>query len=142
MRASGFNPMRWDCGASGCFNVKRRPKIEMFADCFPGRVNFGDVDGLVEMSGIFCLIEWKGEGGTLRRGQEISFSAFTRVIGNIVFVVEGNAETMEVWRYCIFWKGRPREWVGADLSAVKQRIRGWATYARSRREIRLVEGGR
>ena len=68
MKPLGFNPMRWDCDTDGCFNVKRRPKIEMFADCFPRRINFGDVDGLVEIGGRFCLLEWKGQGGALRRG--------------------------------------------------------------------------
>ena len=35
----GYNPMRWDCERDGCFNVLRRPKIEVFADCFPRRIN-------------------------------------------------------------------------------------------------------
>ena len=37
IRADGYNPLRWDCERQGCFNLKRRPKIEVFADCFPGR---------------------------------------------------------------------------------------------------------
>ena len=49
----GYNPMRWDCEKSGCFNVKCRPKIEVFAECFPGRINFGDMDGRVELGGYF-----------------------------------------------------------------------------------------
>ena len=49
--------MRWDCSASGCFNVKRRPKVEQFADALPGRVSFGDVDGIVEINGWFLMIE-------------------------------------------------------------------------------------
>lgn len=49
--ANGYNPLRWDCERRGCFNLKRRPKIEVFAECFPGRINFGDVDGIVEIGG-------------------------------------------------------------------------------------------
>src|SRR6185312_11715137 len=101
MLPSGFNPMRWNCAADGCFNVKRRPKIELFTDCFPRRINFGDVDGLVELNGSFCLLEWKGKGGSVRRGQELSYIQFTKIPNNIVFIVDGDAETMNVNRYQI-----------------------------------------
>jgi hypothetical protein len=124
---SGFNPMRWNCETSGCFNTKRRPKIEVFADCFPSRINFGDVDGLVEY-GSFCLLEWKGEGGSLRTGQRISFEQFTRQPGNIVFVVDGNAETMEVTRYSIFWAGSHQTAIDANLDELKERIKAWVRY--------------
>jgi hypothetical protein len=50
--ALGYNPLRLDCAAQGCFNLKRRSNIELFADCFPGRISFGDVDGIVEIGGI------------------------------------------------------------------------------------------
>lgn len=133
MTVSGFNPMRWRCETDGCFNEKRRPKIEAFADCFPRRINFGDVDGLVELSGAFCLLEWKGEGGSVKRGQTITYTAWTRTIGNIVFVIEGNAETMIVRRYCVFWAGKQRSWMDADLDAVKIRIREWARWVQTER---------
>lgn len=32
---NGANPMRWDCTTQGCFNLKKRPKVEVFADCLP-----------------------------------------------------------------------------------------------------------
>ena len=103
---NGFNPMRWCCKKDGCFNDLRRPKIEVFAVCFPGRINFGDMDGLVEINGYFGMLEWKGKGGVIKLGQRITFERFTRHLGNTVFVVEGDAKTMKVGRYCCFWKGR------------------------------------
>ena len=30
----GYNPLRWDCEKSGCFNIKCRPKLEQFAGVF------------------------------------------------------------------------------------------------------------
>lgn len=132
MAANGFNPMDWNCHQSGCFNVKRRPKIEVFADCFPRRINFGDVDGLVELSGVFAMLEWKGQGGSLRKGQELTYQAFTKQPGNIVFVIEGDAETMIVQRYCIFWQGRQHPWQAADLAEIQNRIRGWVDYTQKR----------
>lgn len=128
----GFRPMFWDCEMSGCFNRLRRPKIEMFSECFPGRINFGDVDGLVEISGYFCMLEWKGEGGSIKTGQRISYEAFTaQKYGNVVFVIEGDAETMEVGRYCRFWLGQQTEWIDADLENVKKSITRWSQLARA-----------
>ena len=128
MVVSGFNPMRWSCAKDGCFNVKRRPKIEGFADCFPRAINFGDIDGLVEINGCFCLLEWKGEGGALRNGQTRSFVAFTDTIGNIVLVVHGDAETMDITGYSTFWGGRHWPLVKANLNDLKQRIRRWVEW--------------
>ena len=127
----GHNPMRWDCEGDGCFNIKRRPKIEVFAECFPRKINFGDVDGLVEINGRFCLLEWKGEGGELKTGQRITYEAFTRLHGNAVFLVEGDAEHMTARRYSIFWNGVQGNWVRADLDSLKGSIRGWAKLARA-----------
>ena len=122
----GYNPLRWDCGADGCFNKKRRPKIEVFADCFPRRINFGDVDGLVEINGKFCLLEWKGDGGKVSTGQRISFERHTKQQdGNVVFVAEGDAETMSVHRYCVFYRGKQSAWRDATLIDLKAAITRW-----------------
>lgn len=133
MVSAGFNPMRWQCDRDGCFNQKRRPKIEAFADCFPRCINFGDVDGLVELNCSFCLLEWKGDGGAVRQGQRLSYVAFTRTPGNVVFVVEGDAESMAVRRYLTFWRGEQCDWVEASLDDVKKRIRAWAHWTQHRR---------
>lgn len=129
---AGFRPFNWNCHDGGrgenCFNLKRRPKFGVFYDCFPGRISFTDVDGLVEISGCFCLLEWKGDGGSIKRGQERSYIQFTRWGGNIVFVVNGDAETMVVRDYCIFWDGKRLPTVPADLNGVKARLRKWADW--------------
>ena len=126
MKSGGFNPMRWDCEKNGCFNKKCRPKIEVFSSCFPGKINFGDVDGLVELKGKFCLLEWKGNGGNLSMGQKITYKNFTLIPGNVVFVVNGNAESMVVKNYCIFWNGKQHDWISADIDVLKSRITAWA----------------
>lgn len=130
----GFNPMRWRCDKDGCFNEKRRPKIEAFADCFPRRINFGDVDGMVELEGRFCLLEWKGDGGAVRTGQRILYQRFTvSWPGNIVFVINGDAETMAVRSYSLFWRGKGTPEVSASLDDVKERIRRWASWVQCER---------
>ncbi len=126
---AGYNPMRWECKKDGCFNLKRRPKIELFADCFPGRINFGDVDGLVEIRGSFCLLEWKGGGNHIPTGQARSFQAFTEQrLGNVVYVVCGDAEHMTVRQFCRYWNGKRLAWQDADLEGIKDSIRGWVSY--------------
>ena len=125
---AGENPMRWKCNSDGCFNVKRRPKIELFAECFPRRINFGDVDGLVELNGRFCMLEWKGQGGSIHTGQKLSFEAFTRISGNVVFVVDGDAETMNVTQYRVFWRGKLEPAVAGGIDALKARIANWANW--------------
>jgi len=121
--------MRWDCNRDGCFNLKRRPKLEVFADCFPRRINFGDADGLVEIGGSFCLLEWKSDGGDIREGQQRSFLAFTKQKRNVVFVVYGNAEKMKVNGYRVFWDGVQHAYRQAGLEELKNRIRKWADMA-------------
>lgn len=133
MIPAGFNPMRWDCEVSGCFNLKRRPKLEVFAGCFPRRINFGDVDGMLELSGRFCLLEWKGEGGSLRRGQELAFQRLTSGSDNVVFVVRGDAETMEVRSYSMFQDGLQGDFLEANLEDVRTAMSEWAERAKSER---------
>jgi hypothetical protein len=129
---NGCNPMRWDCERNGCFNKLRRPKIEMFAECFPGRINFGDVDGIVEMRGKFCLLEWKGDGGALRLGQQLTYNAFTKEEGNTVLVVHGDAETMEVNAFSYFWKGVQSTPKDATMDDVKAFVVRWVGYVTSK----------
>tara|TARA_R100000963_G_C4629113_1_gene94629 strand:- start:14 stop:433 length:420 start_codon:yes stop_codon:yes gene_type:complete len=117
--------MRWDCETQGCFNKKLRPKIEEFRDCFPGKISFGDVDGIVERNGAFLMLEWKGEGGAVTRGQEIMYERFSKIKNSAVIVVEGDAETMEVTAYQIFWEGNLRPKVDSDLAGLKTKIEQW-----------------
>mgnify|MGYP006972377369 CR=1 FL=1 len=92
---NGANPMRWDCTRQGCFNIKKRPKIELLADCLPGRIAFGDVDAIVEVCGHFLLLEWK-DHPQLGTGQRILFQRLTLLCPAIVLIVEGDAESMAV----------------------------------------------
>jgi hypothetical protein len=122
--------MRWDCAEKGCFNVKCRPKIEEFADCFPGNIKMGDIDGAVEINAQLLWLEWKGRPGLLRTGQRIMYENVTRQEGHIVFVVEGDAETMRIQQFCYFWKGRQHPWILGNLDELKPLIKRWAIAAK------------
>jgi hypothetical protein len=132
MTPAGFNPMQRKCTCrcgrvpAGCFNVKLRPKIEVFADCFPGRNNFGDVDGLVERNGAFLLLEWKTPGARLKTAQAITYRAISRIPRSAALAFEGDAEAMTVSRVKVFQEGRESKWYRADLAQLKRWIKDWA----------------
>jgi len=128
---NGYNPMGWDCNKKGCFNKKRRPKIEVFSECFPGRINFGDVDGIVEINGSALMLEWKTSiSGSLPKGQQIMYERLTKSGVVSVIVVVGDAETMECSKYCLFFNGSHSRWFSADLNGIKEKIKAWALWAR------------
>jgi hypothetical protein len=123
----------WRCKKNGCFNDLCRLKFQVFDGCFPrDTINFTDVDGLVEVGGNFCMLEWKSDGGQVKRGQGRAFENFTRNNSNVVFVVYGNAEDMSVKSFGFYWRGvyHPAE-VGT-LDDLKLRISKWAAAADER----------
>ena len=145
-RPAGYNPMRYDCEKlsgdkpySACFNKIKRPKIEQFAECFPGKINFSDVDGMVEISGNAMLMEWKpvpinffdGKHG----GQRIMYQRITVGRRFTVLCIAGNAETMNVSHRAAFWDGKWRDWKEASLVDVKKVIEWWVKFARANPRI-------
>lgn len=54
--------LRHDCDTQGCFNKYHRLKFQLFEECFDypkTRINFSDLDGIVERHGHFLALEWK-----------------------------------------------------------------------------------
>lgn len=132
IRADGYNPLRWDCERQGCFNLKRRPKIEIFADCFPGRISFGDVDGIVEVRGNALLLEWKSAEQELLTGQRLLYQRLTRNGPVSVMIVVGDAENMLIDATALFADGvrHPAEgFEPADLDLVRHRLTAWSQWA-------------
>ena len=133
LSGDGFNPMGWDCEKSGCFNKERRPKIEIFCDCFPGKINFGDVDGIVEINGRGLMLEWKTSMKklTFPIGQKIMYERLTSGRKLTVLGIIGDAKTMVCSKYCIFWDGKQGQWIDSDLKEIKNRIKQWVEWAKS-----------
>lgn len=129
--ANGYNPMRYNCDRSGCFNVKKRPKIEAFADCFPGKINFTDVDGIVEINGHVLMLEWKPAPVDLPTGQRIMFEHLTADGSHAVIVVAGDPETMTVSHCATVFSGAASPWRPASLEDVKGRMEKWSSWART-----------
>jgi len=125
---AGRNPMRWDCSKQGCFNKVKRPKIGLFAECLPGKIAFTDVDAAVEIGGNLLEIEWKCHR-EIAGGQAIKFCRATRTCHLTVFIVEGDAETMEVDAMAIVSAGVIGPWRKTDLDGLKRKIAEWAQWA-------------
>lgn len=122
--------MRWSCDEKGCFNQMKRPKIEMFADCFPGKISFGDVDARVEINGFFLELEWKSQRGPIPAGQKIAFDRLTSRGDYTVFVVAGDAETMKVEAVQILRPDVPPKWRDCDFPQLHDYVTRWAAWAK------------
>ena len=130
--AGGYNPMRYDCSASGCYNKALRPRIETFSECFPRQIAMTDVDAMVEMNNKFLMIEWKARGGSVSRGQEIMFERLTKDNDQfVVYVVEGCPKTMEVTQYIRYHNSMVQRFPcpnGKGLDTLKANIRRWVKF--------------
>jgi hypothetical protein len=126
----GTNPIRWDCTARGCFNLLRRPKIERFAACFPGRIAMGDIDATVEVNGHFVFLEMKSHRGEIPRGQRIYFERLTRLSPRIsVMILCGDAETMRCEAVCWIYQGWLSDWQPATLDDVVRLLDTFSRWA-------------
>lgn len=134
MSLSGYNPLRWRCDESGCFNVKRRPKIEVLGTALPGKNAFGDVDAVAEIGGRFLFLEFKsGTPRDLPYGQRLLFERLTALSPKITVVVAcADAETMAVTHLCTVRAGRFSRWEAANLDDLIERIGAWADRAINR----------
>lgn len=120
----GYNPLRWKCQSQGCFNVKRRPKIEKFAAALPGKNAFTDVDAIVEIGGKALMLEWKSGRAEIPLGQSIMYRRLTK--GDIdVLCIAGDAETMEITHHCWVREGQQEEWTPSSFDTVFQLIKEW-----------------
>jgi len=125
--------MRWNCDKSGCFNLKQRPKIEVFDDCFGRGCAFGDVDGIMESRGHFLILEWKRPGvelGTAQRLLHVRLTALSPAITTLV--VWGDAETMEVESISPIRGGKLGKRIACNLDTLKGWMAEW--FARHERE--------
>jgi len=127
---NGYNPMRWQCSKKGCFNTKRRPKIEHFSECFPGKISFGDVDGIVEINSKALMLEWKSDTTELSRGQRIMYERLSRTNQVTVIVLCGDAETMNIQYMGWVFGGKYTEPEPSSLNDARDAIVSWVNWAK------------
>jgi hypothetical protein len=134
MADNGYNPLRWDCQKQGCFNRKKRPKIEEFAECLPGKISFGDIDGIVEIRGNFLVLEFKGSP-IIPKGQRILYQRLTRLAPFFVLVIEADIESMTVFGVSYVAKGCIEPQITMNLQELKEKIKSWADWAQGHAAI-------
>jgi len=124
------NPLLWSCPQSGCYNDLARPKIEVFADCFPGKICMSDIDGTVVINGYTFILEWKRYPVKISKGQSIMYTNWTRIPGRLftVLCVAGSARTMQV-THAMHYTGGQCVWQPRDLSWCKEFVRRWCAWA-------------
>ena len=128
----GYNPLKWDCEEDGCFNKKMRPKIEVFAECFPGNMAFTDIDMMIEINGRFLFGEWKSTTTEIPTGQRIAYERLVNKCPVTFILLYGDAETMEIKMYRILTNESKGEWRFGDLETVKAIMKQWSDYAQRR----------
>ena len=128
MVANGYNPMLWDFQRQGCFNKKKRPKIEMLSECLPGKIAVSDIDGIIEISGNFLVLEFK-EHNHIPRGQQILFQRMTRNKPFFVLIIEADVETMTVYGVNYVADGKIEPQREMDLAGLKKAIAEWSEWA-------------
>ena len=125
-----LNVMNWDCQKDGCFNIKKRLKFWVFSKCFPGNINFSDVDGIVEIDGKALMLEWKSDDIDLPKGQRIMYTRLTRDERLTVMILCGNAETMEVSHLGYFFAGKYSCPAQSTTEQAREWISSWVEYAK------------
>ncbi len=118
------NPMRWNCSREGCFNTKKRPKIEVFAECFGRGINFGDLDMVVERNGHILFGEWKPPSGSIEIAQRILHERLAVLPRCTVLTIFGDAETMQVRSFSVR-TAAGNEPMGRSLDDLKKWIAWW-----------------
>ncbi len=84
--------MRHNCETHGCYLKIQTPDWGFLDNSFSGKIRVSDIDGIVEANGNLLILEWKGTGVPVTKGQEIMFNMATRKNNLHVFVINGNAE--------------------------------------------------
>lgn len=127
--------MHYNCRKKGkCFNRVMRPKIEVFNGIFPRGSGFGDVDGWVVLRGYgIGILEWKSADGHIKPAQRDAFVQFTEQHrNNIVWVVWGNAETMEIETFLVVKRGQVGRKQRATLAELKTAMADWGVGAKEK----------
>jgi hypothetical protein len=136
------SPMRFNCKERGkCFNIVKRPKIEAFNDCFPGRIGFGDVDASVEIEGNELKLEFKPDPISLGTGQRLAFERTTYASYTSVILLAGDAKPCPPLVTHIAWylDGYFRDWQKAAFLDAFEAVKSWAVWAKRNPKLRLKQ---
>ena len=98
--------MRHNCETGGCYLKVQTPDWGFLDNSFSGKIRVSDIDGIVEANGKLLILEWKGSGVPITKGQEIMFKKCTERNDIYVFVINGSAKESFVDYIRIFANGK------------------------------------
>jgi hypothetical protein len=101
---------------------------EFLDDCFPNKERPTDIDGAIEKKGHILLLEHKGKGARISRGQSIFFREFSKKPNCKVFVFFGamkNNIPQDIDRLVVYEDGLYREVAQPSIKKFKDMIREW-----------------
>ena len=133
--------IRWKCDppSAGCYLTNLHAPIHLFDDCFGGRIEMSDIDGVVERRQKFLFLEWKVPPGGLTKGQEILFEQLTlgRGADLVVYLVIGpvDPEPNTVIEVCKFNDGSRGECREMTLDDLRAHFRAWYNWADGKTQI-------
>lgn len=128
--AHGFQPLRYDCETSGCFNKKHRLNFAPFYRALSGRLSFSDIDAITEVNGYALCIEWKSKPGPVPTGQKIMFERLTTGKNFTVILVAGDAGSMTATHMAKVFDGRQSPWAVASTTDLTDCISRWEEWAK------------
>lgn len=135
----GASRMRFSCDGGKCYLVDKVPNLGEFDECFPGKIGFGDVDGLIERRGSFLVVEWKEPNAPLTMGQLITFKHLSSVPTITVLVVEGDNSQMSVESVSQVTESGLSEKRPIDLAGLKSLFTQWFNYADAGEAVPLLK---
>ena len=126
--------MRYECAAGHCWLDEHVARLGEFDECFPGRIGFTDVDGLVERNGHALVIELKRPGAPLPTGQRIVLERMTTRMGDDfqAIVVWGSQDWSGPLEWQRWERGRPSLRQPVTLAEIKAHCRKWFRWADAR----------
>ena len=120
------NPMRYDCGQSGCF-LTESPSFGInsaLQDVLGRNRSPMDVDGLLEMRGHFLILEYKKGEEALGQGAEIALRQLTRTPRFFVWIIRVDGDLYQVTQLGP-QAGQDQRFGVEDWDSFGKRVKDW-----------------
>ena len=126
-RTSWQRKWNHDCSEKGCWRDQYLPDLTVFDDCFPRRIGFGDVDGIVERNGRLLILELKSLGQPLTDGQRIMHERLSQSLGEAyqAVVIWGAPDFTRPLKMQMWIKGQSIAPQAVSLDEIKKVFRDW-----------------
>jgi hypothetical protein len=122
--------IRHDCETQGCYVKEQTPDWGFTDNAFSGKIRVTDIDGAVEANGHLLLLEWKGRGASIPKGQSIMFEKITRINHIVVFVINGDAKYSSCSHLSIYENGKITQDLDVNNEDLCEWCKKWENYAR------------